>query len=449
MATDLWIWRRQTVKMPQQSFEVSLPHKRPQNGYPTTQVLRIEGILLESAQKFDLLLKNGYTGQVYFRFDPLFNRRFIPRRNNRTDVINQQGDLPFTSGKPFSLDLESDGTIITIRMHMRGEEIYEFVAHDNLKQVTSFECNGDILVHDARRETPLIPLPYLRPLQGFTPPETIKVVGSAYDGPKKRFEVNLRTAEGEYLFSFLVDFARNQVVRDSTKGKVWQIQEVDGGFPFQLGKFFTIDIIADGKLLKMRVDGQPFCEFLPREGDDMNNVSILEVTGEVCLNSVTFFPEEKLKLPYETQIDGGFTPDKRLRIVGTPKFGRGSFEVRFIIDEKNVLLDYQPYFETYKHYVARWVMQEGIWRMLESDGGFPFEQGRQFELDFRAKDKLIEVYVDGRRHCEFVPKDEVSKVTKVSILPADSMQLNTVVVGDVDIEAMKTADRTVQKEGTT
>lgn len=39
---------------------------------------------------------------------------------------------------------------------MRGEELYEFVAHDNLKQVTSFEVAGDILVHDSRRETPLI-----------------------------------------------------------------------------------------------------------------------------------------------------------------------------------------------------------------------------------------------------------------------------------------------------
>jgi hypothetical protein len=444
MSTELWIWRKDMAPLPQHSFEVSLPHKRPKNGYPQAQRLRLEGIVYEAAQKFDLLLKNGYTGQTFFRFDPLFNRRWTARRPNRTDRIVQQGDLPFLSGKPWTIDLESEGKVVTIRVHMRGEEMYEFIAHDNLKQVTTFEVVGDILVHDSRRETPLIPLPYLRPIQGFTPPEQIKVTASAYDGPKKNFEINLRDAKGEYLFHFKPNFAKNQVVRDHTKdGKKFQKQEVDGGFPFELGKIFTVDIRADGKLLKIAVDGTAFCEFLPEIREvDMGLVSELEIKGEIHLNSVTFFPEEKLKLPYELTMEGGFGPGKRVRIVGTPKFGRSSFQVLFDIDDKNVMVDYQPYFETYKHYVGRWIKQDDVWRMVESDGGFPFEAGRQFQLDIQSKDKLIEFYVDGRKHCEFVPREglEREKVTKLRLLPADSMQLHTVVLGDVDITAQATAD---------
>lgn len=41
------------------------------------------------------------------------------------------------------------------------------------------------------------------------------------------------------------------MVRDSTKDKKWQGQEVDGGFPFEMGKIFQIEILAEGKLLKV------------------------------------------------------------------------------------------------------------------------------------------------------------------------------------------------------
>jgi len=158
------------------------------------------------------------------------------------------------------------------------------------------------------------------------------------------------------------------------------------------------------------------------------------VFGDLHLNEFFVEPEEKLQVPYEMTLSG-FLPPQKVRIIGTPKDGFSNwFQIKLNNGEDLCLYDFYPRFN--KNVVGRDSQKKNpttgvtYWVNEETHGSFPFDIGRQFVLDLVAKDKLVIAYVDGRRHSEFVARDDLSTVAKVQVLNPDRIALESVIIGD-------------------
>uniref|UniRef100_A0A0N5B188 Galectin n=1 Tax=Syphacia muris TaxID=451379 RepID=A0A0N5B188_9BILA len=129
----------------------------------------------------------------------------------------------------------------------------------------------------------LQPVPFDKPLNGFYPPQRIRIVGIA-NPDATRFEVDLM-ANSEYHFHFNPRFNENVVVRNSTRGGNWQNEErSESSFPFAVGRIFTIDLIAAPQQILVNVDGQQFLSFNCR--DDPSYINHLAISGDVNIHSV-------------------------------------------------------------------------------------------------------------------------------------------------------------------
>uniref|UniRef100_A0A183CDI0 Galectin n=1 Tax=Globodera pallida TaxID=36090 RepID=A0A183CDI0_GLOPA len=377
-----WIWKSVTELLPQQQFEIGLPHKRPVQGYPQTQRIRLEGVLFGDAHVFDINLKNGYTGQELFQFDPLFKRNFVHRKNTKKgDKEVLQGDLPYSHGKPFVMEVLSEGVKINIKFSIKDEPAYEFIANDNFKYVTVMELIGHFHIHTAKKQVPSIPVPHTRPFQdefktnrslGFTEGERITIKGSVYPGAYKGFSLDLKTTSGDSKYHFRPRF---DVTLCATR--------------------WTTKCGARQKLAG-------FCRWrvAVRIHDQKRESGGHHVPAGVRR------PSAERVVPYEMTLSGFLPPQKTGQRGGDRNVvGRDS-------QKKNPATG-----------LLYWVNEE-------SNGSFPFEIGRQFVVDLVAKDKLVIAYVDGRRHSEFVARDDLSTVTKIRVLNPDRIALESVIIGD-------------------
>lgn len=129
-----------------------------------------------------------------------------------------------------------------------------------------------------------LPLPYEKTLSDVYLPLKIQLTGAVKEAAV-RFEVDLKSSGGEFLFHFNPRFNEDCVVRSSTKdGGQWQTEERDGGLPFTLGKPFNIEITIEEAVIVCSVDGNRFCEFQAR--DDLHQLSIVYVDGDIQLESI-------------------------------------------------------------------------------------------------------------------------------------------------------------------
>jgi len=129
-------------------------------------------------------------------------------------------------------------------------------------------------------------LPWHQPINGFAPPQRVRMVGFCEE-KTKRFELNLRKGM-DHLLHFNVRFDEKKVIRNSSiNGTQWQKEERDGkAFPFKHGSMFTIELIAAGNKIVVMVNGEHFCDFNAR--DDPRYVSQVEIAGEVRVHSISF-----------------------------------------------------------------------------------------------------------------------------------------------------------------
>jgi len=97
-------------------------------------------------------------------------------------------------------------------------------------------------------------MPYHHEIPNFSLPSRIQISGVVREG-SNRFEVDLRTKEGEFLLHFNPRFGEDCVVRSSTKnGQQWQAEERDGGMPFAPGKPFTLEFMVEESVIVVNIN---------------------------------------------------------------------------------------------------------------------------------------------------------------------------------------------------
>jgi len=331
-----------------------------------------------------------------------------------------------------------------------------------------------------------LPLPYSQPLQNFQR-VTISGVVNAVPVGGKTFSVNLKGQSGEFLLHFNARFDEGCVVRNNTtNGQQWQSEERDGGMPFKSGRNFVLELInQNNEKIECIVDGNLFCEFAAR--DNLNEVMLLEVSGDLQLDSVTDgsergreardvpVPDEPepeippivqpappvqpvqpthpeptqpepqpyqpqpaqpqptgqqgdLSVPYHGPMQD-FVRTNRMRIVGTPVPGQTHrFTVNIKAANGDTIFHFNPRFD--QNGVVRNFSQnqQYAYETEERGGGpCPFQMGKTFALDYIvANGNLIRCFVDGVEFCQFNVHHDLNQVSTLDV--SGDVQLSQILI---------------------
>ncbi|XP_051507426.1 galectin-3 [Myxocyprinus asiaticus] len=102
-------------------------------------------------------------------------------------------------------------------------------------------------------------------------------------------------------------------------------------------------------------------------------------------------PGGMLPVPYDLPLHAGIMPRLLITIVGEPVPGGNRFQVDFLRGP-DVVFHFNPRF--HEHTIVRNSELGGCWGPEEREGGFPFVQGRQFELKILVETDGFKVAVD-------------------------------------------------------
>ncbi|KAF7636730.1 Galectin [Meloidogyne graminicola] len=215
--------------------------------------------------------------------------------------------------------------------------------------------------------------------------------------------MDVKNAEGEFLFHFNPRFGENCVVRSSTKdGQHWQNEEREGGMPFSVGKPFLLEMLIEENGISCSVNGNQFCFFKAR--DNLETATSVEVLGDVLLNDFNVTttigsvvvddstiktpretdiageeeenplptepthpiapvpgPQGQLPIPYQAPLDTLLTTN-RMRIVGTPHLGAQRFTVNWKSSEGETLFHFNTRFDPGKQFALDFLLHGDIIR---------------------------------------------------------------------------------------
>ncbi|KAM8736354.1 galectin-3 [Acanthopagrus latus] len=133
-------------------------------------------------------------------------------------------------------------------------------------------------------------------------------------------------------------------------------------------------------------------------------------------------PGGMLMMPYDLPLHAGIMPRLVITIVGEPVPGADRFHVDFIKGH-DVVFHFNPRF--HEQTIVRNSQLGGCWGPEERDGGFPFCQGRRFELKILVEEDSFKVAVDGSHLLEY--EHRVGGLEDVTLLR---------VVGDVVLHSV-------------
>ncbi|GAA6079900.1 galectin-3, partial [Tachysurus ichikawai] len=103
-------------------------------------------------------------------------------------------------------------------------------------------------------------------------------------------------------------------------------------------------------------------------------------------------------VPYDLTLHAGIMPQLLITIVGEPVPGGERFQVDFM-KGADIVFHFNPRFS--EQTIVRNSNLSGYWGPEERDGGFPFIQGRQFELKILVEEDVYKVAVDGIHVLEY------------------------------------------------
>ncbi|XP_063793647.1 galectin-4-like [Pseudophryne corroboree] len=132
-------------------------------------------------------------------------------------------------------------------------------------------------------------------LGGITEGKRVTIQGQAHSHAK-RFAINFVCYNNDIAFHFNPRFDEgNVVVCNTMQCKSWGSEERKSHMPFQRNTYFDIAITVHGHAFQVMVNGQHLLEY--RHRVSYQTIQALQVSGDVSLNCVTFYPSQTEMLP--------------------------------------------------------------------------------------------------------------------------------------------------------
>ena len=127
-------------------------------------------------------------------------------------------------------------------------------------------------------------------------------------------------------------------------------------------------------------------------------------------------------MPFETAIEGGFRPGKRLFLSGCPTKDFKAFVVNLVCANKDVALHFNP--RVKEKICVRNSQKGGAWENEEREGKQPFLALVDFDLVVVNEPYSLQVFVNDERFCSFAHR-----------MPPDTI-VGCQVSGDVELHSI-------------
>jgi len=206
-----------------------------------------------------------------------------------------------------------------------------------------------------------------------------------------------------------VRFDESKIVMNTFSNGEWGKEERKSS-PIKRGDQFDIRIRAHDNHYTMFIDQKEFKEYSYRL--PLSTVTHFSVDGDIYLNQIhwggKYYP-----IPYESGIAGGFAPNKRLLIFGTPEKKAKAFVVNLLRRNGDIALHFNPRFNE-KH-VIRNSLEGGDWGNEEKEGKMPFEKGVGFDLSIHNEPYGFQIFIDNERFCTFAHRSDPHDISGLQI----------------------------------
>ncbi|KAK3596031.1 hypothetical protein CHS0354_032554 [Potamilus streckersoni] len=234
----------------------------------------------------------------------------------------------------------------------------------------------------------------------------------------------------EIPFWFNPRFNENQVVRNTKTGNSWGLEERHGGFPFQQGQMFDVEILVRSKKYKISVNGQHFGKY--RHRTPTTAVTHLVVEGGIKIHNIHFenpylflvaaggyppppvpmmYPETPIynpPTPFVQNIPGGIYPGKMIFISGVPSLNPTRFSIylqngmSFEPSQVGLLVDARISFHSDRNVLVRNHREDNKWGREEREvWHFPFVPNVPFDMIISIEDHQYKVAVNNQHLLEF------------------------------------------------
>jgi hypothetical protein len=279
---------------------------------------------------------------------------------------------------------------------------------------------------DVLYNTPL-PVPLSRSLNvEFAPGKSINIKGRMKGD---RCNINLVQQAGQdhdIALHTSIRMDEHQFVFNSCQKGVWGKEETHKT-PFKQGEEFELRLRALSTGYEIFCNGKELCTFPHRA--PLNTIRFVEVTGAVELMRVAleggFYP-----MPFDQPISN-FEPNKVIRVTGQAEKKANHFNIN-LRHGNDVVFHISVRFNEKK--VVRNTLQGGKWGKEEDDHPlatkgskeptFPFHQDQIFDIVIQSTNNAFQVYVDGKKYCEFHQR-----------LPSNSID-HLQIEGDIELQGV-------------
>jgi len=237
--------------------------------------------------------------------------------------------------------------------------------------------------------------------QQITPPISygtqVHVYGTAYGD---RFEVNLANRRGDIVLHVNPRLNDRQLVLNSAPGGNWGGEErkplnVVRGHPF------SIIIMVTEQCFKIAVNNQHTADFIHRI--PFNAAELVTVKGEVNLTQVQVYPGmgmsggQPWRFAMNTPVPMNVFPGRVILFFVQLNLGDSRFEFNLLTgmyDGADVAFHFNPRFD--QREAVRNHCQGGGWGPEEKLGGFPLQQGQQFQIQIICYPEHYQVNSNGQ-----------------------------------------------------
>uniref|UniRef100_A0A1I8B6N7 Galectin n=1 Tax=Meloidogyne hapla TaxID=6305 RepID=A0A1I8B6N7_MELHA len=388
---------------------------------------------------------------------------------------DRSGGYPFTLGKQFLLEYIAEENN-TIRINV-DNKFFRTFSREDLSKITQLDFSYAIRINSVKlcrleieTTTPEIPTTLPTPIcpnpiyinnvsignidlvkhgygTGFLPGKSIIIVGNLLKGGSciKLAEPGVITVTADVPFHMSANTDGKYVICNSWMKKKggWTPEDRNGGYPFTLGKQFTLEYIAEeNNTIRINVDNKFFRTF---SREDLSKITQLDFSYAIRINSVALCNSEIAttteeipttitpapNCPNQVEITNvsignidlvkhgygtGFLPGKSIIIVGNLLKGGSCIKLA----EPGVItvtadVPFHMSANTDGKYVIcnSWMKKKGGWTPEDRSGGYPFTLGKQFLLEYIAEENnTIRINVDNKFFRTF-SREDLSKITQL------------------------------------
>lgn len=204
-------------------------------------------------------------------------------------------------------------------------------------------------------------------------------------------------------------FSEKAVVLNTKSDNEWA-KEQRKSLPVKLGEEFDIRIRIHGDKYELMVNHKDFAAY--DHIKPVTQVSHIFIDGPIVLHAVNW-GGKYYSVPYESGINSGFGPGKRLFVSGVPEKKGNRFNINLLNGNGDVALHFNPRFD--EKCVVRNTKKDGEWGKEEREGKFELKKDHAVDVMIVNEQYSYQIYINNEQFCAYAHRVDPHTINGVQV----------------------------------